>query len=151
MNVNETESGCFVIFFFSFLPELSFFLSFFFFSRVNILNCWLARYIMAAMLVAKNQLARNRSFSFHWKSSCFWKSLQNFWVATLVKKQRKNIMLSQNDGHWKSANEKVRFYLSVVCPLKSFLSLARKKWDFLDFLSSGWGNPFSRDRSGWWL
>ena len=71
MNVNETESGCFVIFFFSFLPELSFFLSFFFFSRVNILNCWLARYIMAAMLVAKNQLARNRSFSFHWKSSCF--------------------------------------------------------------------------------
>ena len=149
MNVNETESGCFMIFFFSFLPQLSFFL--FFFSRVNILNCWLARYIMAAMLVAKNQLARNRSFSFHWKSSCFWKSLQNFWVATLVKKQRKNIMLSQNDGHWKSANEKVRFYLSVVCPLKSFLSLARKKWDFLDFLSSGWGNPFSRDRSGWWL
>ena len=74
MNVNETESGCFMIFFFSFLPQLSFFLSFFsffFFSRVNILNCWLARYIMAAMLVAKNQLARNRSFSFHWKSSCF--------------------------------------------------------------------------------
>ena len=49
MNVNETEIGCFVIFFFSFFPSfLSFFLSFFFFSRVNILNCWLARYIMAS-------------------------------------------------------------------------------------------------------
>ena len=73
MNVNETEIGCFMIFFFSFFTSfLSFFLSFsFFFSRVNILNCWRARYIMAAMLVAKNQLARNKTSLFTGNQAAF--------------------------------------------------------------------------------